>query len=73
MLDVLIIAVNLFVDPRATAWIIDAVSRAPDERSRGAIVGVGAALMFLLPPAAAVLKRRRTHARLAAQAEAEGV
>lgn len=73
LLDILIVAVNLFVDPRATGWIIDVVSRAPDERSRGVIVGVGATLMFLLPPAAAVLKRRRTHARLAARAEAEGV
>lgn len=73
ILDILIIAVNVGLDPRAPGWIIAQVRDAPDERTRGVLIGIGAALMFLLPAAAAVLKRRRTHARLAAQAKAEGV
>ncbi len=73
ILDILIIAANLGLDPRATGWIIAQVRDAPDERTRGVLIGILAALMFVLPAAAAVLKRRRTNARLAAQAKAEGV
>ena len=73
ILDILIIAANLGLDPRATGWIIAQVRDAPDERTRGVLIGILAALRFVLPAAAAVLKRRRTHARLAAQAKAEGV
>ncbi|MCC6311439.1 MAG: hypothetical protein M9914_00685 [Trueperaceae bacterium] len=73
VLDLLVVALNLVAGPRATDWVTDLISYAPDERTQGLIVGIGTGAMLLLPALAAVLKRRRTQARLAALAEQEGV
>lgn len=73
ILDLLIVALNLLLWPWATDWLLDLIRSAPDERTQGLMIGIGTAAMLVLPACASVLKRRRTQARLAAEAKREGV
>lgn len=73
ILDILVIAINFFVAPRAATWVIDLIRAAQGDQARGVIVGLCMLAMLALPAVAAVLKRRRTHARLAAEANSAGL
>lgn len=73
VLDVMTLLVNLLLARGAGDWVVALVRDARSEEARGATVGFLLLAMFLLPAAAAVLKRRRTHARLAAESQRAGL